>query len=376
VNDENMTVVSCDQWWRDGWRGAGEFVEIDGVLIAVGDAQVGDTRVGDARVGDAHEFDRPRRIHVPGALLAGLVDHHVHLGLVDARELFRNGVSQAHDMGWIGEVAELWNEQSAQDPSMPDVLVAGGFITCVGGYPSTSSWAPRAAAVEVATRAQAVEAVEAQAKRGAAYIKVMLNSDAGPVLDDELLTCLVDEAHLRDLPVFAHVQGSGQAERAFDAGADALAHAPFSERVDDELLHRMCSGRMIWVSTLDMHGWGKPTVEHRTAVDNVRRFVRDGGRVLYGTDLGNGPLPVGVNERELLALADAGLDADALMKTIVAEPLPLRAPDGRATFALGPRLTWVPGRAPATADDTARWLASARGATIDTLAETIQEMPA
>ena len=45
------------------------------------------------------------------------------------------------------------------------------------------------------------------------------------------------------------------------------------------------------VSTLDIHGWGSDTPEIRTALDNLSRFHAAGGRVVYGTDLGNGPIP-------------------------------------------------------------------------------------
>ncbi|WP_139315864.1 hypothetical protein [Cellulosimicrobium sp. CUA-896] len=74
------------------------------------------------------------------------------------------------------------------------------------------------------------------------------------------------------------------------------------------------------MSTLDIHGWGAPTPEQDVAIDNVRRFVAAGGTVVYGTDLGNGPLPLGVNRRELRALAAAGLDAEALLHALTGDP--------------------------------------------------------
>ncbi|MXS75486.1 hypothetical protein FDM98_12515, partial [Microbacterium sp. TL13] len=76
-----------------------------------------------------------------------------------------------------------------------------------------------------------------------------------------------------------------------------------------------------------------------------------GGRVLYGTDLGNGPLPLGVNRRELLALQDAGVRGDALVASL-SDPWPARSgPDGVRTFVAGP--------APADPDDIATWLSHA-----------------
>ncbi len=41
-----------------------------------------------------------------------------------------------------------------------------------------------------------------------------------------------------------------------------------------------------------------------------------GGAVRYGTDLGNGPLPVGLNRRELLALEGSGLTVPAIVESL------------------------------------------------------------
>jgi hypothetical protein len=59
-------------------------------------------------------------------------------------------------------------------------------------------------------------------------------------------------------------------------------------------------------------------------VDNLAAFHAAGGRVLYGTDLGNGPLPVGLNLREVALLRLAGLDDDAVLAALgAAWPAPL-----------------------------------------------------
>jgi hypothetical protein len=81
---------------------------------------------------------------------------------------------------------------------------------------------------------------------------------------------------------------------------------------------------MRWISTLDIHGWGSPGPELGAAVDNLRRFLGYGGSVVYGTDLGNGPLIPGVNPREIGALQRAGLTPDEVLgaMTTVAEGLP------------------------------------------------------
>ena len=79
------------------------------------------------------------------------------------------------------------------------------------------------------------------------------------------------------------------------------------------MLAEAVDAQQAWVSTLDIHGYGTPSADQERAVDNLARFHAVGGRVLYGTDLGNGPLPEALNLREVGLLADAGLsDADVL----------------------------------------------------------------
>lgn len=323
-----------------------------------------------------------------GTWLPPLADAHVHLGLVDPVAVRRGGIAVVHDLGWVPDVARTWPGR----PGFPVVAFAGAFLTAPGGYPSDRSWAPAGSVEEVGSPEAAVAAVDRQVAAGASFVKVALHSGAGPVPDDVTLAALVGHAHARGRDVVAHVEGRGMAARAFEAGVDRLAHAPFSERLPENLLAAMATprpaehdlprgrargdgrdepdgdrhpvlggagsgrvgqvSRVSWVSTLDVHGWGSPTAEQDVAIDNARRFVALGGTVVYGTDLGNGPLPPGVNARELRALAEAGLDARALLGAIAHDGA-APDPDGVAT--------WVPGDPPDLddPDDVAAWFARA-----------------
>ena len=109
------------------------------------------------------------------------------------------------------------------------------------------------------------------------------------------------------LPVVAHCQGPGMVELALAGGVAALAHTPWTHRLDDEVVAEAVEAGQAWVSTLDIHGYGTPSADQDRAVDNLARFHAAGGRVLYGTDLGNGPLPETLNLREVGLLVDAGL---------------------------------------------------------------------
>ncbi len=292
------TVFTVDECWLDGWHGTTTIV-----------AEEGGFRL-------ATKEDSASTGHLEGTIFPGFRDAHVHLGLADGAALIGGGIAVVHDFGWELDAATSWlGGGFHSDVSLPEVSIAGQLLTTPDGYPTASGWAPRNAAREVESLADVPAAVDAQLEVGAAFIKVALNSEVGTVFDDATLGAIVDYAHEHGVTVAAHAQGKGQASRAFDAGVDLLAHAPWSERLSDDLIEAMAK-KMAWVSTLDIHGWGTFTRDFTTANDNVRRFHVAGGDIRYGTDLGNGPLPAGINERELLALEHAGLELAALAAAI------------------------------------------------------------
>lgn len=295
-------------------------------------------------------------------VLPGFLDAHVHLALIDPARLAAGGIGRVLDLGgWTPGADELGDHGDR-----PEARFAGQFLGAPGGYPSRQAWAPAGSSCPVAAPVDAAAAVHRQVSAGASVIKVTLNSAAGPVLAADTLAAIVTAAHARMLPVAAHTEGAGQAAAAFDAGVDLLAHTPFSERLPDALLGAM-AGRMTWISTLDIHGWGEPTAAFHVASDNLARFHAAGGKVLYGTDLGNGPLPVGLNRREVTALLACGLSPGEVLAALTAD-FPSR-PDGASGAAASVArptpdgtVTVIPGDRPADPHDLAGftdWLLSA-----------------
>lgn len=288
-----------------------------------------------------------------GTVLPGFLDAHVHLSLIDPAALAAGGIARVVDLG--GWTPKAGGDGGTTATSLPGVAHAGQFLAAPGGYPSAQEWAPAGSVCEVATAEDAAAAVDRQLAGGASVIKVTLNSMAGPVLGTEVLAAIVARAGERGAPVVAHAEGVGQAVRAFVAGVDALAHAPFSERLVDELVDAM-AGRMTWISTLDIHGWGEENDDFARASDNLRRFHSYGGRVLYGTDLGNGPLPVGLNRREINALLRLGMSPDEVLGALTST-FPgsgsARA-NGRGTVSV------IPGERPTDPAGFAEWVCAAR----------------
>ncbi|GAA5201458.1 hypothetical protein [Microbacterium jejuense] len=286
-----------------------------------------------------------------GVSLPPFTDHHVHLHLIDEASLAPGGVAAVLDLG--GDPVAL----AQRDPhSIPRVAYAGAFLTAPGGYPAGRPWAPPATVREISDASThpgvaggAATAVDEQVSFGASVIKVALNSTAGPVPDDATLDAVIATAHERGLTVVVHAEGEGMPQRAAEAGIDAFAHTPFSGVVDRAVIVRAVATGQVWISTLAIHG-GDPAAAQSARI-NLAAFADSGGRVLYGTDLGNGDRPVGIVAEEVAELDRAGVRGAALIAAM-ADPWPASAPPSGVS-------TFVAGEPPTGLDDVAEWLGGA-----------------
>jgi len=257
------------------------------------------------RVGPPGAVRPPPGAVVVGAagctLLPGVVDAHVHLGFYPPAEVLRGGVTTVRDLGWpAGRLAALRGLAEAPGAASPRLLAAGQIVTVPGGYPTRAAWAPTGTAVPVRDGGEAAAAVAMLAAAGAAVIKVALDGRVGPTLPGPLLAAVVAAARQHGLGVTAHVAGNGELEKALAAGVGELAHWPLQRRVlDDTLIARLAASVTV-VPTLHI----EPSRARRRG---VRRFIAMGGRVVYGTDLGNRGPPPAVDVEELRLLVEAGL---------------------------------------------------------------------
>jgi imidazolonepropionase-like amidohydrolase len=254
-------------------------------------------------------------------LLPGFVDTHVHLDFYPPATVLRGGVTTVRDLGWpAARLVALRREAERSPTASPRLLVAGQIVTAPGGYPSRAAWAPAGTAREVEGPERAAAAVAELAMAGAGVIKVALDARVGPTLPAATLAAVVGAARARGLDVTAHVAGVGEVAKALDAGVAELAHWPFGEELPGELIRRMAASLTV-VPTL--HVDSSPARRR-----GVRAFVASGGRVLYGTDLGNQGPPPAVDVTELALLVEAGLSPSGALAAgtaLAAEHLGLRA---------------------------------------------------
>lgn len=278
------------------------------------------------RVDPAGAADPPpgiRRVDGAGrSLLPGFVDTHVHLDFYPPSTVLRGGVTTVRDLGWpAGRLASLRRDAERSPTVSPRLLVAGQIVTSPGGYPVPAPWAPKGTAREIEGTAQAVAAVAELAAAGASVIKVALDpARGGPTLPADTLAAVAAAARARGLGVTAHVAGAVEVRKALDAGVTELAHWPFGQELPGELVRRMAASLTV-IPTLHID----PSPARRRG---VAAFVTAGGRVLYGTDLGNQGPPPAIDVTELSLLVEAGLSpagAVAAATSLAAEHLGLRA---------------------------------------------------
>lgn len=315
------------------WLGPGRLVEdalviLDGGRVAfagpasdLGVAVAGE-RGRETLSGQPAPPEPDQEVHVDGFVMPGVVDRHVHIGLSDPGAVVAGGVTAVRDLGWPPDAAFPLADAS-ESPSFngPLIRAVGPMITCHGGYPTRSGWAPAGTGREVRGAEEAAHATaEVLDRSGVAVVKVALNADAGPTLSDEELVAVCDTAHRANAIVTAHCQGKGQVDRALGAGVDELAHCPWTARLSEDSVEALAR-RVRIVSTLDIHSYGRETPELRTATENLSRFVQAGGRAAYGTDLGNGPIPAGIHPGEAWHLHRAGLSAEQVLEALTFRPL-------------------------------------------------------
>ena len=265
-------------------------------------------------------------------LVPGFIDCHVHIGFYEPRSLLLGGITTARDLAWPPHLIWPLVERSRAPESGPLLLAAGQMLTAPDGYPMQAKWAPKGTGRIVASPGHAWQAVAEQADRGASVIKVALNPGVGPTLDRATLEAIVLAARERDLRVSGHVAGIDELVKALAAGMGELAHMLMSsDTIPAELIDLMVAQRMTIVPTLSVfHG-----AVRRKAVANLDAFLAAGGKVVYGTDLGNsGPRP-GIDRREVIAMEAAGMtprDIVAAATRDAARHLGLR---GRGVIAEG-----------------------------------------
>ena len=281
----------------------------DAAIVVAGDRVSAAGRAEDVEVPHAaHEIDARHLTLIPG-----FIDAHVHIGLANPAAVAAGGVTTVRDLGWPPDaIWPLVRASRSETFAGPRVLAAGQMLTVEDGYPMRAAWAPAGTGRALADPADARRAVAEQAAAGACVVKVALNPEAGPSPPADLVRAVVAAAAEHGLRVTGHVYGLAELDKAIACGLNELAHMLMSpEEIPRPTLDRMAAAKMTIVPTLSCR-FG---ADRETAIANLERFIAAGGRVVYGTDLGNeGPRP-GIEPSEIAGMAAAGMTAVDIVRS-------------------------------------------------------------
>ena len=252
-------------------------------------------------------------------LLPGFIELHAHLAFqhIPADTVLKHGITTIRDVG--GPLHKPYGG----DGNLR-VLTSGPIITAPGGYPIPALGAENIA-IAVATEQQARETVRTLIDGGAVVIKVALepgdetgapwasghhHTDAEhesshhkaslskktwPLLSENIVRAIVDEAHKQDYKVAAHIGEAKGAKIAINAGIDEWAHVP-CDIIPDALLKKAVAQNVKTVTTLDALS-KCPGVAHNAGV-----LAALGGELLYGAEVAHPDIPWGIDAQELISM--------------------------------------------------------------------------
>ncbi len=248
-------------------------------------------------------------------LLPGFIELHAHLDYhhIPADTVLKHGITTIRDVG--GPLHQPYGG----DGSLRE-LTSGPIITAPGGYPIPEMGTENIA-IAVATEQQARETVRTLIDGGAVVIKIALepggeagapwasghhhagathdnphhSKKAWPLLPENIVKAIVDEAHKQGRKVTAHIGEAKGAKLALDAGVDEWAHLPCAV-IPDGSIKKAVKQKVTTVTTLDTLS-KCPGVIH-----NARALAALGGELLYGAEIAHPDIPWGIDAQELIAM--------------------------------------------------------------------------
>jgi imidazolonepropionase-like amidohydrolase len=188
-------------------------------------------------------------------VIPGLIDAHVHLGLVHGltqdvhfytKDLVRQqlgvyaayGITSVLVLGTDPDlIFEIRADQRRGPATSTRVFTAGQGLVYKGSYGGVAGLNER-----VATPAEARAAVDAQVAKGVDVIKFWVDDEFGSLpirMPPEVTQAIIDAAHLHHLRAVAHVFYLDDARTLVKQGVDALAHSVRDKPVDQAFVADM-----------------------------------------------------------------------------------------------------------------------------------------
>ena len=273
-------------------------------------------------------------------ILPGFIELHAHLSFqnIPADTVLKHGVTTIRDVG--GPIHKPYGGDGALR-----VLTSGPIITAPNGYP-IPMLGDTNVATSVSTEEEARSTVRDLIRGGAVVIKVALEpgGEAGapwssghshghgsnqghhsshghhdpvvaehvdarhthphahdsshaqhawPLLSENIVRAIVDEAHKNNRQVTAHIAEVEGAQIAINAGVDEWAHMPCNV-IPESLLKQAVAQNVKIVGTLD-------TLSKCSGIaGNASNWAALGGELLYGAEVAHPDIPRGIDAQELI----------------------------------------------------------------------------
>jgi imidazolonepropionase-like amidohydrolase len=188
-------------------------------------------------------------------VIPGLIDNHVHLGLVHdvtqdikfySRDLVEQqlkiyaayGVTAVQVLGTdTDEIFKIRADQRKNGTDLSRVYTSGQglvFKGSYGGVPNLNK--------PVATPDEARKAVDEQAAKGVDFIKLWVDDEFGDLptrMPPEISKAIIDQAHHHHLRAIAHIFYLENAKTLADQGVDGFAHSVRDQPADQALIDSM-----------------------------------------------------------------------------------------------------------------------------------------
>ncbi len=272
------------------------------------------------------EFNHAKVIDLGNAtILPGFIELHAHHDFknIPARTILKHGITTIRDIG--GPL----RKPSGGKGSLR-ALTSGPIITAPHGYP-IPGLGSKNIAITVSNEDEARKTVRNLIEGGAVVIKIALepggetgapwsnahnhghshqkqkkhasphdkhkshkpsHSNRWPLLPENIVKAIVDEAHKNNRKVTAHIGEKEGALIAVNAGVDEWAHVP-CDMIPEVLLKKALSQNVKIVGTLD-------TLSKCSGIaHNAATWSSLGGVLLYGAEIAHPDIPWGIDAHEI-----------------------------------------------------------------------------
>lgn len=214
---------------------------------------------------------RAQRLEVTGKfIIPGLADLHTHLrsGLTLGYEDHRKHLMQT--LGWgittvLVPAIDPATFRALKDESRPAASPYSRFVSTGPVFRTNAGSGPDftpATIDEARARVKELKAMKVDAVKLVYDDMSWLVATPQPLLPQEIVLAIIDQAHREGLRVFVHAPIIEYAKEALRMGADALLHSVLSAPADDELIRLMKDRHAFYVPTLslfeacaDLGGW-------------------------------------------------------------------------------------------------------------------------